>query len=253
IPQTALGGICSLADKFDNIVSYFKIGKFPKGSWDLYALRRQAIGIISILIKMDVALSLSQVFDHIYMASPGASDKKKLKEMLLDFFKERFISFVKERFSYRYDLIDAVVTGGIIDNVQSCFLKLESLNSIIDEPYFENARCVVERTYNIVKSSKSAAGDIKASLLKEPQEHRLHDKLKEVREDFKQLCAEKRYGEATKLYAETFSDETHEFFDKVMVNVNDRSLKNNRIALLEAINKLYVEQIADLSKVVVQT
>ena len=168
-------------------------------------------------------------------------------------FRERFISFVKERYGYRYDLIDSVTAEGEFDDIAICFLKLESLNSIIDESCFESARSIVERSYNIIKSQKSLTSDVKSSMLKEPQEQLLYDKLNNLEEDFKQLCVEGSYEDATKLYSDRLFHDLHNFFDKVMVNVEDKSLRLNRIALLSRVNSLYVNNIADLSKIVVNS
>lgn len=249
LPETTSGAICSLSDKFDNIICYFKIGKFPKGNWDLYALRRQGIGIISIILKKEISLSLAALFDYTYDIAPGEYNKEKLKSIFLDFFKERFISFIKERFSYRYDLLESVITCGV-DDLQNCFLRLESLNSIINRDYFEKARCVVERTHNITRSSKVTIKTISPSFFKDDNERSLYDKYKSVKKEFENLCSEKEYQKATELYGETLFDEIHSFFEEVLVNVDDRVLKGNRLALLLAINKLYVDNIADLSKIV---
>ncbi|MFH1868589.1 MAG: glycine--tRNA ligase subunit beta [Candidatus Omnitrophota bacterium] len=250
VPASGLGTICSLADKFDNIASYFKIGKFPKGGWDLYALRRQSIGIISILLKRKISLDLGEIFDYTYEISPGEYDKEKLRKIYIDFFRERFVSFVKERFSYRYDLLDSVMVSGECDLYKS-FLKLESLNSIIDEIYFESARCVVERTHNIIRPSKRKAEKVKASLFKEQEEGQLWNSFNSIKEKVESLCLDGKYPEATRLFGEGLFAVIHNFFDKVMVNVDSKDLKENRIALLSAINKLYVDNIADLSKIVI--
>jgi len=251
MPQSTLGTLCSLADKLDNIVCYFKIGKFPKGSWDLYALRRQAIAVISMLIKNRVRLSLSDIFDFVYAMAPAEADEKKIKNIFLDFFRERFIAFVKERYGYRYDLIESITTNNQLDDLGNCFLKLESLNSIIDESCFESARSVVERSYNIIRSEKLTAPEIKRSLLKEQEEKNLHDRLSSFEKEFKELCMSEEYQQATKLYADNLYDDLHLFFDKVMVNVDDKALKSNRMALLFKIHDLYASNIADLSKIIV--
>lgn len=249
LPDTTLGAICSLADKFDNIICYFKIGKFPKGNWDLYALRRQGIGIISILLKKELPLSLSAIFDYAYDLAPGEYNEEKLKIIFLDFFRERFVSFLKERFSYRHDLLESVMACGP-DDLQNCFLRLESLNSIIDGTSFEKARCIVERTHNIVRSSKVAVETPRPSLFKDENERSLYDKYSSIRNGFERLCLEKEYRKATELYAEGLFDELHSFFEEVLVNVDDKALRSNRIGLLSAINRLYVDNIADLSKIV---
>ncbi len=249
LPATNLGILCSLADKIDNIVCYFKIGKFPKGGWDLYALRRQAIAIISILQKKKLPLSLSDTFDFAYSICPGDFNKEKLKNIFLDFFKDRFIYFSKMRFGYRHDIIEAVAARGI-DDLYNSFLKLESLNSIIDEHYFEKSRSVVERTYNIIKASKDSADGVLPALLQAPEEQALYRELKQLKPIFKRCCADREYVKATQVFGESLSDMVHDFFDKVMVNVDNKGLRINRLGLLSCINRLYIDNIADLSKIV---
>ena len=252
VPSTNIGVLSSLADKIDNIICYFKIGKFPKGGWDLYALRRQAIAIISILQKKKLQLSLSSTFDFVYPLCPGDLDKEKLKNTFLDFFKDRFIYFSKMRFGYRHDIIEAVISGGV-DDLFNSSLKLEALNSIIDEYYFEKSRSIVERTYNIIKASKGRFEDLLPALLYEPKEQALYGALKQLEPVFKQYCADKEYVEATKLFGESLSGMVHDFFDKVMVNVDKKELRSNRLSLLLCINRLYIDNIADLSKIVVKS
>jgi len=77
--------------------------------------------------------------------------------------------------------------------------------------------------------------------------------LKQLEPVFKQYCADKEYVEATKLFGESLSGMVHDFFDKVMVNVDKKELRSNRLSLLLCINRLYIDNIADLSKIVVKS
>jgi glycyl-tRNA synthetase beta chain len=248
-PSSAAGMACSLADKLDNIVCYFKIGKAPKGSWDPYALRRQAIGIISILLKNKTHLSISDAVDFLYPLCPGKMDKAGVKTSILDFFKDRFVALAKTRENYPYDLMDAV-TGSGIDDIYKSYLKLEALNSIIDEICFENARVIVERTHNIVKASKDVPGEVDESLLSEPKEKEVYKRLKSIEARFLDYCRDKAYDKATGLFSDTLSECLHEFFEKIMVNVDHKKTRVNRLSLLLRINKLYTDNIADLSRMI---
>jgi glycyl-tRNA synthetase beta chain len=248
-PSSAAGMACALADKFDNIVCYFKIGKAPKGSWDPYALRRQAIGIISILLNNKTHLSISGVIDFLYPICPGRLDKEALELSILDFLNDRFVAFVKTRENYPHDLVDAV-TGSGLDDIYKSYLKLGVLNSIIDEIYFEKSRAIVERTYNIIKASKDATCGVDESLLSEPQEKEVYALLKGMETQFLNYCRDEAYDKATGLFADTLSDCLHEFFEKVMVNVDQKNTRVNRLSLLSTINKLYTDNIADLSKMI---
>jgi glycyl-tRNA synthetase beta chain len=249
IPQSELGALLSLTDKLDNIMCYFKIGKFPKGSNDLYALRRQGIGIISVLIKKGIRLSIDEVFDAAYEICPGDFQKNKLENIFMDFFRDRFVFFVRARFSYRHDLIESVVTDGFKD-IYKTYLKLQALDSIINEIYFERARVIVERTHNIIRASKDAPSNVLESLLSEPQEIEVYRKFKKIQAEFKRHCAEGGYAAATEAFSDALYDCVHDFFDKVMVNVPERKIRINRISLLSEINRLYTYNIADLSKIV---
>jgi glycyl-tRNA synthetase beta chain len=248
-PSSAAGMACSLADKLDNIVCYFKIGKAPKGSWDPYALRRQAIGIISVLLNNKTHLSVSGVIDFLYPLCPGKLDKEALKLSILDFLKDRFVVLVKTRENYPYDLVDAV-TGSGIDDIYKSYLKLGALNSIIDEIYFEKSRVIVERTHNIIKASKDVICEVDESLLLEPQEKEVYVRLKGMEAQFLNYCRDNVYDKATEFFADMLSDCLHEFFEKVMVNVDQKKTRLNRLSLLLRINRLYTDNIADLSRMI---
>lgn len=250
LPKTKLGIIISLSDKLDNIICYFKIGKFPKGNWDLYALRRQGIGIISILLEQKISLPLGAAFDFLYSKAPGDYEETELKGIFLDFFKERFFSLIKDRNNYRYDIVESVVSRGV-DDIYKSSLKLNLLNSIIDKLFFERARCIVERTNNIVKDFKDETSELSPELLIEPEEKSLYAAYQDIKEDFKLLVSKNDYIKATELFGEKLFDAVHMFFDKVLVNVEDSRLRDNRKRLLKSINRMYTEAIADLSKIVV--
>jgi glycyl-tRNA synthetase beta chain len=250
LPETKTGIVCSLADKIDNIICYFKLGKFPKGSWDIYALRRQAIGIISIIIKKKIFLSIDAVFEYVYDIAPGDYNKDKLKILFREFFRERFVSLSKEKLLYRYDVIDAVLSSSS-DDLYEAYLRLEALTADAKEQYFESTRRIIERTNNIIRSVKDKSRtDVHVSLFAEPEERVVYDKFNELKNEFMELCSEKDYQQATRLFGEQLDEAVGDYFDKVMVNVHDKQLRSNRLSLLCAINKLYVDNIADLSKIV---
>ncbi len=250
LPESKLGSILALLDKFDSVICHFKAGNQPQGNKDLYALRRQSIGIINIILQKNIKISLSEIFDKVFEISPaGASDKEALKKDFMDFIRERLIVIMGETYKFRHDLIDAVLASGF-DDICKFNLRIQGLNNIIDEFYFEQARCVVERTYNITKGALKLDNKIDNSLLSAPEERELYDKYKEIKDKVKTLIEEDKYNEATRLYADKLSETTHNFFDKVMVNTQDIKVRDNRLKLLRQINNLYTEEIADLAKIV---
>jgi len=251
LPKSKLGRVLALIDKFDSLISHFKAGHQPKGNRDPYALRRQSIGLINIILKSEIEVSVSGMFDKIFELIPGDADKDKLRCEFMEFIKERLIVVMKSDYEFKHDLIEAVLSSGF-DNLYKFFLRLKALSNIINEFYFEQARCVVERTNNITRNVSGLVGETDASLFEEEQEGALHKIYKGIRDKIISLIAQSKYDEATKLYGESLAQVTSKFFDKVMVNVDDERLKNNRLKLLKEINSLYANNIADLSVIPAQ-
>ncbi len=247
LPETKPGTILALLDKFDSVICHFKAGHQPKGNRDLYALRRQTIGIINIISNSGIELSLSDIFDKVFEIAPLDADKKRLKGEFTEFVRGRLTAIMESKFS-RQDLINAVLSSGY-DNIYRFYLRLRALNNIINEFYFEQARCVVERTNNITKNVSGFIKEIDISLLQMQEEKQLYEKYKTVRDRIKAFIQQDRYAEATKIYGNTLADITNSFFDKVMVNVENEKLKNNRLKLLKEINELYTKDVADLAKI----
>ncbi|MFH0732010.1 MAG: glycine--tRNA ligase subunit beta [Candidatus Omnitrophota bacterium] len=248
LPQTKLGLILALLDKFDSVICHFKAGNQPKGNWDLYALRRQCIAIINIIVSGKINLSLESIFGAVFDMAPGAVNKENLKKEFMLFFKERLSVIMLEQYKFRNDLTVAVISSGF-DDVYNFFLRLAALCNIIGEFYFEQARCVVERTNNITRNVSSFANTVDTSLFEADEETQLFKAFKAAQERITPPVKQRDYCNATKVYGETLFDVTHKFFDKVMVNVDNGQLRNNRLKLLKDINELYVKQIADLSQI----
>jgi len=116
------------------------------------------------------------------------------------------------------------------------------------EKYFLKAAKVCERTSNILKGAKGEnIGAVNESLLKEDLEKEVWKAYSANSETIKNLIKEERYKEATKAYGETFFEALHRFFDNVLVNAEDSALRGNRLAMMQAINKLYTNDVADLA------
>ncbi|MDD5504162.1 MAG: glycine--tRNA ligase subunit beta [Candidatus Omnitrophica bacterium] len=251
LPSTDMGSLFSLADKFDNIVSYFSIGKSPKGNWDPYALRRQAIGIILILMETKKSLSLSGVIDFCLEQYAGSETKSKCRQAIQLFLKDRLVSILKAKGQYRHDLIESVMASGADDIYKTC-LKLNELNSIINSPEFEQARVIVERTHNIVAAAGISLPEIDEKLFSQEQENKVFGGFNNTKDEFMALCKEGLFSKATDNIAAALSGDLGDYFDKVMVNVDDKRVRANRLALLSAINKLYTDNIANLSLIAVE-
>jgi glycyl-tRNA synthetase beta chain len=179
---------------------------------------------------------------------PVAESQKKLAHgEAMKFLGERLENMLLEE-GRRYDIVAAVLASGI-DNLVVTMQRLEAVEQVSQADYWEKLCEIVERTYNISRGAE-LAGKLNEELLADKEEKELFSVYKKTRPKFKELVKKRDYTAASKLYYESFSAPVHTFFDKVFVNVEDEDLKANRMLLNWQINRLYVERVADISKIV---
>lgn len=248
LPQTTFGRILSLTDKLDNIAAFFSINLLPTGSADPFGLRRQAAAIIRIVWDAGLPISLRENFSAAVAEMPVADSQKKIALAgILDFFKERLSNMLIEE-GHRYDIVEALLASGF-DNLNGLRERLAAIEEIAREDYWEGLCEIVERTFNIYRDTK-VSGSLNQKLLKEKEEKELASVYRKVRPKVNGLIEKGDYTRASKAYYDAFAKPVHAFFDKVFVNVEDEALRKNRMLLNRQINRLYVEHIADLSRIV---
>ncbi|HQU31843.1 MAG: glycine--tRNA ligase subunit beta [Planctomycetia bacterium] len=256
IPASKIGAVVGLADKFDTICSCFALQLTPTGSQDPYSLRRHAYGIIRIIEECEFTLEIQEVLSRAFSLLPlflkkpernhhqAAQDKHM--QGIKDFFRDRLFQINIER-GHRHDLINAVLnTGAGFNDIHDFSQRLQALSRVSKECWWPDLVTVVERTFNIGKKATSI-GSVEEHLFTEPEERKLWDIYKKNKDTVQNHVTEKRYEEACRAYYEVFARTVHSFFDKVYVNVEDESVRNNRLLLVKTINELYSEKIADLS------
>jgi len=262
LPGSLLGALVSIVDRIDNIAGCFYLGQEPSGSYDPYALKRQASGIVRIILDQKLCLSLNWFvekalklyFSHTADSGSGRTgvgEENEVKKKVLAFFRERIYNLLTEA-GYKYDLINAVLACSY-DNSLDVWRKTEQLNDILDKDEFEKARTVVERTNNILKGAADIdlSAAVQEDRFTDPLEKELWQVYKDSSGKIRQLIAEGSYKEATLTYGSEFYDVIHSFFDQVMVNADDQALRINRLSMMKCINHLYTTEVADLSKIVV--
>ena len=248
LPETEIGTVLSLADKFDIIASCFSAGLIPTGSQDPYALRRQAQGIIRILETKELDVSLKKMFEKSLSSLTDISPESgKVYGQIMDFFKDRVYNIYLER-GYRYDIVESVMKSGF-DNISDFVCRLEVVTRIAETPIWQNLVEVVERTFNIGKNC-TIQGEVNEELLKEEEERALWAVYKKENEGLLQYVPQGKYEELSIAYNDAFAKPVHNFFDKVFVNVEDEKIKNNRLLLVKKVNEIYVENIANFAFIV---
>lgn len=255
LPTTDIGSILGIADKIDAIAGFFAVGLIPTGSEDPYGIRRASLGLLKILSEKRYPISLGLLIDKAFeiYAPLITFDKQIVKSQIFAFLKERVKNILLDK-KFRDDIIDAVLESGF-DRLDLLYKKLNDLSSAVNSKYFWETAKVVERTSNILRTEKVAsrgAKKVKAEHLKEPVEKEVWEIYEKCKGKIEELIAAADYIGATKFYAEAFYKPLHIFFEKVMVNVDDEALRENRFALMRAINSIYVENVADMSKIKIQ-
>lgn len=249
VPQTKGGILLSLADKLDAVVGYFALGFKPTGSEDPFALRRQSLAIIDILLEKEISFSLSQLFSLTYQnyrQSDFFYGEDKTREELLAFFEQRLSGIFNEE-GFRYDEIDAVLAVDR-DDPFDALLRLQALQSFRLTPQFADLITTFKRVANL--ALKYEEGQVEPSHFEEETEEILWRKFQQLKEKTKPLWKSKNYREIF-LEISQLRPLVDRFFDKVLVMAEKEILRRNRLALLKEIED-YISQIVDFTKIVVE-
>ncbi|MDP8229947.1 MAG: glycine--tRNA ligase subunit beta [Candidatus Gorgyraea atricola] len=243
LPKTKQGAILAISDKIDNVVGFLGVTKEVSGSFDPFGIRRNALGLIRIVKDQSLRFEIVELVEKAIQLY--GNKLKTSKEKVADYIKDR-VEFLMGDIR-PIELKRAVLDSGRSDIVD-IFNRIEALSSVANERYFLEAAKVVERTSNILKGAKNEKiSEVNKGLFKEKLEQDVWQAYLDSKDKISALIDKEEYVEATKKYAQAFYRALHDFFDNVMVNDKDRSLRLNRLAMMKAINRLYTERIADLA------
>ncbi|HRS82944.1 MAG TPA: glycine--tRNA ligase subunit beta [Smithellaceae bacterium] len=246
LPGTDEGAIVGIADKMDTIVGFFAVGMPPSGTADPYALRRQALGVINIILSRRYDLSLNFLIDECLAALKDVLKKpaEDVKKDVLEFFKGRLQNQLISQ-GYAYDTVDAVLAADI-DQLVLVIEKVQALQAFRTNPEFEPLSIAFKRIDNILKDFRG--GQVDVNLLSQDAEIKLFANFENIGMRVEKGIAEKDFTAALNRLAALRSP-VDAFFDSVMVMDNDEKIRLNRLSLLSAISALF-HQIADFSKIV---
>ena len=247
LPTTVTGALVGIADRIDTIVGCFGIGLIPTGSEDPYGIRRDTLGIIHVILSQGFRLSLGELIDKALeiLGDKVERDPRQVKEEVLNFLRQRLYHlWISEGF--RQDLVDAVLSAGF-DDLVATKKRLEALVAFSQDPNFEALMTTFKRVVNILPPDFTR-DQVDPQFLTKEEEKALYQALLQLEGKVKELVAQENYLEALKTIA-TLKEKVDAFFDGVLVMDKDEAIKNNRLALLKRIARLFTG-IADLSKVV---
>jgi len=246
IPQGIIGAILSIADKLDTIVGCFSVGMIPTGTADPFALRRQTLGIIRIIMEKNLPLSLvALVKAAIPLLKKWSTEPEQdVFSGVINFFKGRLEHLLTSMPESPY--VPSAVKAGLavkLDVIPDDVKRIEALSGFVQKPDFESLAVAFKRVVNIIKDEPSEKVEVNSELFQEPQEKALWEAFKSARERVKALAEKGEYSEALESLAE-LKPTIDAFFDSVLVMAKDEAIRRNRLALLRSIKDLF-EEIAD--------
>ena len=245
VPETLLGTALALTDRIDNLVGFFGIGKIPTGDKDPFGLRRDATGIISIILEKNLQLDLKELFAK-SLATYGDifKNKDELISKLMDFVYDRLRYFYTEQ--NRNVTVFRAVLACMPEDIQDFGLRFEAVDSFIRLPEAGDLIEIYKRIKNILsKSDLSQKTKLDAKLIKQNEEKALGDTLKKETKIIQGLYQNKKYSELLEELIK-FKNPLDDFFTNVMVMDKNTKIRNNRLALLQDLQKPFL-LIADLS------
>ena len=277
-PTTPISVCVALADKIDTLVGFFAIDEKPTGSKDPYALRRAALGVVRLVLENGLRLPLLNTFIcsaeelngqiQIVLAhhsiGPIRSDRLKTHEIrlnadidkekigmeLLSFFADRLKVHLREQ-GVRHDLIDAVFSQGVEDDLVDLINRVKALQRFIGTDDGENLLVGYRRAANILQIEEKKDGEtyrnVNRELFEKTEEDDLWQNLHAVQLSFEVSIKNESYDESMAGLAQ-LRGPIDRFFDEVTVNADDREVRANRLALLRSI-VVVMDQVADFSKI----
>lgn len=247
LPTSLTGAVAALVDKLDTVCGIIGVDLVPTGSNDPYALRRAANGIVKILDDRGWKLDIFELIDvALVQLKDKLKEENHNKEILYSFFQQR-IKWLLEEENLAYDVIDSVIDYEFTDiaEIKSRALAIQKFKG---SPDFEGLVLGYKRVSNIL-TKETNFSEVATSLFNDDNEIALYDYFKKNAAGVTAFLANQNYVEAMQILVSAHAL-IDNFFDKVMVNVEEVKIKQNRLNLLFYIRSIFIK-IADLDKIVI--
>jgi glycyl-tRNA synthetase beta chain len=245
LPADSTGRAVAIADKLDTLVGIFGVGEVPTGEKDPFALRRAALGVLRIIIEGELELDLMQLLEAAVEGHAELPEPSKVPAQVYEFMMDRLRAYYA----------DAGISPDVFESVRAC-------NPAAPLDFDKRVRAVMafgklkeaasltaanKRIRNILKQGGDADWDhVSEVLLQDPAEKNLAQKVKALGAELTPLFDKGDYTAAMKKLA-ALRPQVDDFFDKVMVMVDEEAVRDNRLALLSGLSQLFL-RVADLSR-----
>ena len=245
VPRKPYSVALALTDKMDTLVGFFGINQKPTSSKDPYALRRSALGIIRLLLENKKEFKISDLINFsisLYKNQGFEFKNKNVQNELSLFLIDRLKFYMKEK-NIRHDIIDASINSFSIDHISKMFDKALALNKVIIKDVGNDIIASYKRASNILDNElRNKELDLSNStdpaIFKNDYEKNLYKKVRELRKYFTNINKDEDYQVTLENLAGAKAT-IAEFFDNVIVNDQDQSIKKNRLELLQMLCKTF--------------
>ena len=243
LPKSLVASAVALADKFDTLTGIFGIGQAPKGSADPFALRRAALGALRIIVEKNLPLDLEDLVKKSAALFGDKLTNQNVVADVVDFMLGRFRAWYQDE-GIAVDVIQAVLARrptrpADFDARVRAVSHFRTLDSA------EALAAANKRVSNILAKADAAIGEINLTACVEPAEKALAESVLALRTEVQPLIAKGDYTAVLDKLANLRAP-VDNFFDNVMVNAEDPALRQNRLAILNTLQNLFL-QVADIS------
>ena len=243
LPKSLVASAVALADKFDTLTGIFGIGQAPKGSADPFALRRAALGALRIIVEKNLPLDLEDLVKKSAALFGDKLTNQNVVADVVDFMLGRFRAWYQDE-GIAVDVIQAVLVRrptrpADFDARVRAVSHFRTLDSA------EALAAANKRVSNILAKADAAIGEINLTACVEPAEKALAEAVLALRTEVQPLIAKGDYTAVLDKLANLRAP-VDSFFDNVMVNAEDSALRQNRLAILNTLQGLFL-QVADIS------
>jgi len=245
LPSTAIGQALAIADRLDTLAGIFAIGKPPTGDKDPFGLRRAALGVLRILVEKRLDLDLCALIRTAVQGLPDGLGNDRVRSDVFTFMMERLRGYYLDN-DYDIDVFEAVLArqpAQPLDFDQ----RMAAVKAFRNLPESKSLAAANKRIGNILRKADSRIPTgYTSDLLKETAEQALASAVNEIGTAVVPLFKKRDYANALCQLA-ALQAPVDRFFDDVMVMDEDTALRDNRLALLQALSELFL-QVADISR-----
>jgi len=239
LPKDIFGNYAAIADKFETLIGLFSINEQPTGDKDPFGLRRNAIGIIRILIEKNIPLNFSNLIDKY-----TEEESNEVRDNLKTFIYDRLSNYLKDK-NFTSNEIDAVISSSP-NYLNDTINKLKAIKEFTSLKQSKDLASANKRVSNILKKYTGSITKVDESLLNETEEIKLFQVITKLEPLIIKAINDKNFVEALDSLV-ALKDPIDQFFENVMVNSENEKIKTNRHNLLKILHTS-LNSVADISK-----